>query len=61
VTSLRVVYLSLAAGSDTRAAGDHRPQGLRHQERKRHMHDQEADDHRHSREMHEPRGLKAAK
>ena len=47
VTLPRVVCLSLAVGSDPRPTGDHRPQGLRHEQRKRHVHYEEADDHCH--------------
>jgi hypothetical protein len=61
VTLPRVVCLSRAVGSDTRPAGDHRPQGLWDEKRKRHMHDQEANDHRHPCEMQHPRSLEAAK
>src|ERR1700726_889766 len=45
---------------DGRAACEHGDERMRHQQRQRHMHDQEPDDGGHAEEVHEARGLEGA-
>ena len=51
---------SRAVIDDRRAAGDHGDEALRHQQRQRHVNDDERHDRRHAEKMHQPDVLETA-